>query len=192
MYMKIQKIVTIAAIYVAAVMGSVGYQGCKQSVRKCSIITSMHGVYFDDSIHHALPDSAVVRASDFGIALAFLKSDYQCKLNNFSLVDAAYAILPRTDGSQFLDTVKSIVISSNQDFDNSHPAGSSLNEYFAIPDLKQFVISNQYVYQDFGFELLLHQLPANTNLYHQFTVTATLQSQNEPLSYTFEHVKLIP
>lgn len=190
--MKIQKIVTIAAIYMAAVLASVSYQGCKQSVRKCSIITSMHGVYFDDSLHHALPDSAVVKASDFGIALAFLKSDYQCNRNSFSLVNEAYALIPHTDQSQFLDTVKSIVISSNQDFDNSHPAGSSLNEYFTIPDLSHFTISNMYVYQNFGFELLLHQLPANTHLYHQFTVTATLQSHDEPLSYTFEHVKLIP
>lgn len=190
--MKIKKILSILLIYLAVVLASVAYQGCRQPVRLCSIITSAQGVYFNDTLQHVLPDSAVVKASNFGIALALLKSDYQCYRQNFSMISQAYAIMPDFDQSQLVDTVKSILITSDQDFDITHPAGSSLNEYFNIPDLSHYTVSNKYIYQDFGFELLLHEVPANSNLYHQFTVSVTLQSHDAPLSYTFEHVKLIP
>ena len=187
--MKIFKITVCYFLFACGILIATFYQSCKQ-VRNCNVISNMYGTYFNEATDNTILDSSTIKATDFGIAVAFQQNTYQCKKSN-GWMNEAYANSPSSEYYN-LDTVTSLIITSNQNFDALHPAGTSLNEYFTIPKLDEFNISNNYIYQTFGFNLYLNQAPADNTLFHTFTVTATTQSSNVPFSYTYEHVKLIP
>lgn len=188
--MKVLKILLCLLAGPACLFMLVIYQSCRP-VRHCNIISGIYGSYFNEITDHTLADSAVVKATDFGIAVAFMQMSYQCREgSSFSLISTAYAYKPDMDAYN-MDTITSITISSDRDFDAAHPAGASLNDLFTIPDLSVINTSNAYYQNAFGFNLYLNHAPASEQ-YHRFTVNATTQSSSKVYSYPYGAIKLIP
>jgi hypothetical protein len=187
--MKILKIISCFTFCFSIILVSILYQSCKP-IRNCNVLNDIYGSYFNRSTDSTLSDSSSVKATEFGIAVAFRQNSYQCKNeSNFSFISKAYAYKPSIQYYN-LDTIKSISITSNQDFDASHAAGALLNDCFIIPDLDSINISNAYFDNAFGFNLLLKKMPS-AEKYHQFTVKATVQSSNKVLTYTYGVIEIL-
>lgn len=187
--MKILKIVSCFAFFLGIILCSVLYQSCKP-IRNCNVLKDIYGSYFNRVTDSTLSDSSSVKAAEFGIAVAFRQNSYQCKNENkFSFISKAYAYKPSLQYYN-LDTITSISITSDQDFDASHAAGSLLNDCFIIPDLDSINISNAYYDNAFGFNVLLNKIPS-AEKFHQFTVKATVQSSNKVFTYTYGVIKIV-
>ena len=107
------------------------------------------------------------------------------------MIQSAYAYKPNINYYS-LDSITSINIFSNQDFDNTHKAGTLLNEYFTMSDLNEINISNTYTKNAFGYNIYLNKVPTDSTVFHSFMIEATTQSSNKIYTYTYQHIKLTP
>lgn len=188
--MKCKKTFTIILFYFISIFATIFYQSCK-TYRTCLVVADIYGTYFNVEKDKMLLDSSSCKADNFGIAVAFRQNEYECKRSNFDMIQSAYAYKPNINYYS-LDSITSINIFSNQDFDNTHKAGTLLNEYFTMSDLNEINISNTYTKNAFGYNIYLNKVPTDSTVFHSFMIEATTQSSNKIYTYTYQHIKLTP
>lgn len=106
---------------------------------------------------------------------------YTCLNNNFTFINKSYALYPHYN---LIDSIASISIYSNANYDSLHPAGTLLNDiilirlYYYEPYLNinsdiNDTLSNIIFPVRSHFNLffkLLNKFPPDTTLLHQFTI----------------------
>lgn len=125
-----------------------------------------------------------VKATDLVIIATLLGNDVVCKsMKTNPFITSAYACTPPLPIYNIKDSIESMSITSNNDFDTSHPAGTLLNDYFNMPDLNRFntMMHNggygaAYKAEN-SFEFKLLQSPSDTGT-HIFTLTLKHKSGN--------------
>lgn len=145
---------------------------------KCGSLDSLSWVPYN------IAANQTVKATELMIIATLLGNDVVCKsLNTNPFITSAYACTPPLPVYNIKDNIESMGITSNNDFDVSHPAGALLNDYFNMPDLSKFntMIHNggsgaTYKAEN-SFEFKLQQSPSDTGT-HIFTLTLKHKSGN--------------
>jgi hypothetical protein len=111
-----------------------------------------------------------VPAKKFSINIDLETQELDCKATSRNpFIPAAYATsIPLN--YLYYDTLSSVSITALQDFDSTHPAGSPLNDYFAVPAV--FAASETFQ-KNYTFQL--RSVPDSSMLY-QFRVIVALRS----------------
>ncbi len=125
-----------------------------------------------------------VITSDFNIRIELNAERFSCKKETqIPFINAAFATKLAVNDI-FYDTIKSITISSNHDFDSLHPAGTSLNDVFEVPAQfdPTYHLGTYYSYQ-------LHKAP-DAEQYHQFKVSVAIAG-TIPYDTVFPPFKLL-
>ncbi|HEY9177703.1 MAG TPA: DUF5034 domain-containing protein [Flavipsychrobacter sp.] len=151
---------------------------------KCGTLDSLSWKPYKTN-YQSISANQAVRAEELVFEVTLLGNDVVCykqsKPNPF--ISSAYACTPPLPIYNIKDSIEGISITSNHDFDATHPAGASLNEYFKMPDFKEFnalVANGGYgaVYDaEKALQLRLEQSPSDTGT-HVFTLTLKHKSGN--------------
>lgn len=110
---------------------------CKKGGGECGNLkpkfyaTKMSGETLD-SIYPSqnITDSTVIRYDDLKISISFSGKHYSEAKSEFSLISSAYACDPVPPYSE--EKITSITITSDQDFDSLHVAGTDLSDVFLV------------------------------------------------------------
>lgn len=133
---------------------------CEQIVNVCLTSDQIQVVAYDNG------DSLAVEAGEdfvFGKALMLRMSftgprQYCNNPRPASFINSAYATsCGETYIYKHLDTIASITVSADKDYDAQHPAGTALNDLFYIPELNIFNLRQERPYY---FDLYALQSPA--------------------------------
>jgi hypothetical protein len=153
------------------------YQSCKPA-RSCMIIAKTSASFLDKNIQQVIIDSSEVNANDLEIIYTIESKNFNCKKNKpFSFFNTAYATSIPIDYYLF-DTIKSINIISNHDYDAQHPSGTSLNDIFNMPTIDSMNYYGDFYMPQYTFTL---KKSPETEVFHQFKIITTLQSSDLPL-----------
>ena len=118
-----------------------------------------------------------------GLTITYMNTSC-CKPNINPFINYAYACDVAVI-TKYADSIVGLNIYSNKDFDDKHPAGTDLKEYFTGTDIAG-VYTN---YAPYNYSFILEQQPADTGT-HTFTVQLELASGNSKIS-TAEPVQII-
>jgi len=166
--MKILRILSLLTIATFCIVSSVIYQSC-QRIRYCQLLQGIEMTPFNSMTTDTLGNMDSVKSSDFMVSLRFSKTQFSCKnASGFSLIQSAMAFKPNVQEVYF-DTIKQITITSDQDFNSTHPAGTSLNDLFEIPDSSSGYYRGQYSDLQYG----LYKAP-DTEIYHRFSINVEI------------------
>jgi hypothetical protein len=124
-----------------------------------------------------------VRAVDLKVEIVLKSEMFSCK-NQTSVPFIQSAMATKLSVYDiFYDTVKHILITSNQDFDSLHPAGALLNDVFDIPTS----FEPEYDFAS-SFSFSLNKAP-DLEQYHRFHVSVEV-SGTVPYDTLFPPIKL--
>ncbi|HPI54455.1 MAG TPA: hypothetical protein PLU10_07150 [Chitinophagaceae bacterium] len=154
-----KKIILITGGAIVIFLLSIAYQSCRP-IRTCHLLSGVTAVLVrnaTDTLHST--DSAIW--SNLQMAIAPNGENFSCKAENFSLITTAMATKLSVQ-DVYYDTIKHITITSDMNYDSLHPAGTSLNDVFDIP---QTLDSYSY----WGWNFFLTKRP-DDEVFHTFKV----------------------
>lgn len=136
----------------------------------CTTVETTYLTPYDNTTGSAINTNGDVAAKDMTLRLGVGYAENICfKPRVNSWINAAYACSPAIETTKIIkDSVASVDIISNNDFDPQHKAGELLNDYFTLPATTEF----SYQVAD-SFDLQLMQAPADTGI-HIFTLSINL------------------
>ncbi len=165
------------------VLSLVVYQSCNP-IRQCFILQGLSMYPSMNQSNTPLKSGDTVNWDQLLVNIEMQGQLFSCKNEQrFSFVHTASATKLSVQ-EIYHDTIKSVHIKSNQAYDIAHPAGTSLNDIFGVPD----VISTDYT---FGRRLNYHAIksPDSTRL-HELTVKVEI-SGSIPYEKTFPSIKIV-
>lgn len=141
------------------------YQSCKQ-VRHCIILNQVIMQLYNSHTGKIMQATDSVPAKNLYINISMDTKEFSCmNTHNISFISqaSAYKVQPVY---LFYDTLKSITITCLQDFDSTHHAGTSLNEYFSVPE--SFPVINEFT-EIYSYNL---QAVPDNEMFYEFRVSA--------------------
>lgn len=143
---------------------------CKdtKAIHYCTSVDSISFTPLDNK-DSVLQENATVKWSRVHWQLGITYTNTSCRNNEMfspsAFVNYAYACSPAEYVTQ-TDSIVSIELYCDRAFDESHPAGASLNDIFAMPDVIEMNTGNDLIYS-------LKKAPAENGIY-RFSINVTL------------------
>ncbi|NDC41347.1 MAG: DUF5034 domain-containing protein, partial [Chitinophagia bacterium] len=160
--------------------------GCRpKNGPRCNKITSIHAVAFNnaDSLPVTLAPGATVSSKAFMLRLLVTDTLQYCATTPLSLLSSAHAeYAPRI----WYDTVDSIGIFADRDFDELHPAGSNLRQLFLTGDTTTTGDRRHFTTRNF----YLNATPDSARVY-TFTIHVWLNRHTQQLTSVSTPVRLL-
>lgn len=160
------------------------YQSCKPQ-RNCFLLRGFRYFELNAATNDTLKDLDSIQYNDLNLRIIPDYYGFSCQVTSqWTFVNTASATKIQID-QIYHDTIKEITITSNKPFDSLHPAGSSLNDLFAIPT----PISSVAAEYGMAYNFLLTQAP-DSEYYHQLRVTITMAG-TIPYDTVFTPIKIL-
>ncbi len=148
MPLRLKKISTVLFLF-GLLSGISFYQSCKRS-RQCLLVNAVQPVAYDRQQNRVLLPGDSTNAANFSLRILLKTLEFSCqKTSEPGFINTANANSTTAD-YLYYDTLISIRISCLQDFDSTHLAGSSLNDYFMA---EQGFASGSGLQQSYGYNL---------------------------------------
>lgn len=157
-------------------------------------ISDFSAIHIDNSgkkpVEITTADKTVLKEA-YGIRLTFTSKQTDASLlPHVSLIPSAYALsCEPCDTWHAKDSVISVHITTMNDFDDRHPAGSDVSEYFRVKENNSYLTLDKYFATNYKFrsshcvDCLLMTAPAITGE-HQFQTEARLSDGRTLTSLT--------
>ncbi len=180
---RIFNVIFIFAVSTLCIFSLILHQSCK-TIRHCHLLKGINMSLGDISNTDTLAAMDSVEATKLRVHIVLNSERFSCKNQTvIPFINTVLATKPNAFDI-FYDTVKHIFITSDQDFDSLHPAGTLLNDVFDIP------ASFEPAYHvTTSFSYYLNKRP-DIEQYHQLNVSVEV-SGTVPYDTIFPPIKLL-
>lgn len=157
----------------------------------CYDLSNANAYIFTSSYSGKVDEGNFVKAENLNIKVTLVDTTYTCKANRTfnPFMTSAYACTPPPPRLVRNDQIVNVSIISDNNYDDSHKAGSDLSNYFDMPELSElnatgFTSTNNKELET-SHLFILNKAPS-MNMDHNFTIQYHLASGNmfEATTYT--------